>query len=73
MLPLVLLEIFYKLLWLGIVAFPLARDGQLAGSAAEDSMVSFVWVVLPIVATPWRYVWHTHFRELRHGEVEAAT
>ena len=53
MLPLLLLEIFYKLLWLGIVAFPLVGDGELAGSAAEESMFSCLLVVLPIVATPW--------------------
>ncbi len=67
MLPLVLLEIVYKLLWLGIVAFPLLRDGELAGSAAEETTISFILVVLPIVATPWKYVWQTYFRGLRHG------
>ncbi len=49
------------------------RDGTLAGSTAEESMVSFLLVVLPIVATPWKYVWNTYFRELRHSSVEAAT
>lgn len=67
MLPLVLLEIFSKLLWLAIVALPLARDGELAGSPAEAMTVSFIWVALPIVATPWKYVWHTYFRNLRSG------
>ena len=66
MLPLVLLEIFYKLLWLGIVAFPLARNGELAGSPAEEMTIYFILVVLPILATPWKYVWHTYFRNLRY-------
>ena len=72
MLPLVLLEIFYKLLWLVFVAFPLARDGELAGSPAEEVTISFIWVVLPIVATPWKYVWHAYFRNLRYGPANIA-
>lgn len=66
-LPLVLLEIIYKLLWLAIVALPLASDGVLAGSSAEAMTIAFVWVVLPIVATPWKYVWRTYIRYLRCG------
>ncbi len=67
MLPLVLLEIFHKLLWLASVALPLASVGELAGSTAEGMAIAFAWVVLPIVATPWKYVWHTYFRGLRYG------
>ncbi len=67
MLPLVLLEIFYKLLWLVYIAWPLAREGELAGSTAEGMTMAFVWVVLPIAATPWKYVWDTYFRSLRSG------
>jgi hypothetical protein len=56
MLPILLLEIFYKVLWLIIVAYPLWLKGTLAGSPAEDITSSFLWVILPIVAVPWRYV-----------------
>ncbi len=55
MLPIVLLEIFYKVLWLTIVAYPLWSKGALAGSAAEDTTSDFLWVILPIVAVPWGY------------------
>ena len=55
MLPVVLLEIFYKVLWLVIVALPLWRSGALAGSAAEGITSQFLWVILPIVAMPWGY------------------
>jgi hypothetical protein len=55
MLPLVLFEIIYKLVWLVIVAYPLWSAGQLAGSPAEGMTNAFLWVVLPIVATPWKY------------------
>jgi hypothetical protein len=56
MLPIVLLEIFYKVLWLILVAYPLWSKGTLAGSPAEDTTSAFLWVILPIVAVPWGYV-----------------
>jgi hypothetical protein len=56
MLPILLLEIFYKVLWLIIVAYPLWSKGTLAGSPAEEITSTFLWVILPIVAVPWGYV-----------------
>lgn len=56
MLPILLLEIFYKVLWLIIVAYPLWSKGTLAGSPAEGATLAFLWVLLPIVAVPWGYV-----------------
>lgn len=56
MLPIVLLEIFYKVLWLIIVVYPLWSKGTLAGSPAESITSQFLWVILPIVAVPWGYV-----------------
>jgi hypothetical protein len=56
MLPILLLEIFYKVLWLIIVAFPLWSNGTLVGSKAEGIASVFEWVILPIVAVPWGYV-----------------
>jgi hypothetical protein len=55
MLPILLLEIFYKVLWLAIVAYPLWATGNLAGSSAEGTTSAFLWVILPIIAVPWRY------------------
>jgi hypothetical protein len=60
MLPIVLLEIFYKVLWLALVAYPLWSHRALAGSAAEDTTVKFLWVILPMVAVPWGYVFATY-------------
>jgi hypothetical protein len=56
MLPLVLFEILYKIVWLIIVAYPLWSANQLSGSPAEAMTYAFLWVLLPIVATPWKYV-----------------
>lgn len=55
MLPVILLEIFYKVLWLAVVALPLWRSGTLVGSSAAGITTQFLWVVLPIVAMPWGY------------------
>ena len=55
MLPIVLFEITYKLAWLAIVAYPLWAKNELTGSPAEGMTRVFLWVVLPIVAMPWRY------------------
>ncbi|MGO9274359.1 MAG: hypothetical protein ACLQOO_29685 [Terriglobia bacterium] len=55
MLPILLLEIFYKVLWLILVAYPLWANGTLAGSPAEGITSVFLWVLLPIVAVPWGY------------------
>ena len=60
MLPILLLEIFYKVLWLMIVAYPLWSTNRLAGSPAEGTTSVFLWVILPIVAVPWTYVFVTY-------------
>jgi hypothetical protein len=60
MLPIVFLEIFYKVLWLIIVAYPLWTKGALWGSPAEAITIPFLWVVLPIVAVPWGYAFVTY-------------
>jgi hypothetical protein len=60
MLPILLLEIFYKVLWLVIVAYPLWSKGKLQGSSAEDITSAFSWVILPIVGVPWGYVFSNY-------------
>lgn len=60
MLPLVMLEIFYKVLWLVIVAYPLWSANELAGSRAQEMASAFTWVVLPMIAMPWRYAFTTY-------------
>ncbi|MCW3466152.1 hypothetical protein [Chitinophaga nivalis] len=55
MIPIVLLEICYKVIWLIVVAYPLWTTNQLAGSSAEGMTYVFLPVVLPMLATPWKY------------------
>jgi hypothetical protein len=63
MLPILLLEVFYKVLWLLIVAYPQWSAGTLAGSSAEGTTSAFLWVVLPIVAIPWGYAFRSYVYE----------
>lgn len=60
MLPILLLEIFYKVLWLIVVAYPLWSTNTRAGSPAEGMTSAFLWVLSPIVAVPWWYVFETY-------------
>lgn len=60
MLPLVLFEIFYKSIWLVIVAYPLWRANQLVGSPAEQMTYAFLWLPLPLLAMPWGYAFRTY-------------
>ncbi|HET7037627.1 MAG TPA: hypothetical protein VFI42_18220 [Thermomicrobiaceae bacterium] len=63
MLPLVLLEIVYKVLWLIVVAYPLWSTNQLADSPrAEHLTYVFLLVALPIVAMPWKYAFDHYIR-----------
>ena len=55
MLPIVMLEILYKSIWLIIVAYPLWASNRLAGTPAEGMTYVFALVLLPIVAMPWKY------------------
>ncbi|MBL4631394.1 MAG: hypothetical protein JKY14_09630 [Paraglaciecola sp.] len=61
MLPILLLEIFYKLLWLLIVAYPLWLKDELIGSSAEGMTNAFLWVILAIIAVPWKFVFKNYF------------
>lgn len=63
MLPLVMLEIVYKVLWLNVVAYPLWSTNQLADSPrAEHLTYVFLLVVLPIAAMPWKYAFDHYVR-----------
>jgi hypothetical protein len=58
MLPVLMFEALWKLLWLGLVALPHAVDGTMGGVMAEVA-VSCSLVVLILVAIPWRFAWQT--------------
>ncbi len=55
MLPVLLFEVAWKLLWLGVVALPLSLDNQLVG-ATRTQAGTVLWVIVIIAVIPWRYV-----------------
>jgi hypothetical protein len=61
LLPLLLFESAWKLLWLALVALPTAATGSLDAATTEVAVnCSLVVVILAI--TPWPYVWRTYVR-----------
>jgi hypothetical protein len=55
MLPILLFEVTWKLLWLGVVALPLWSHNHLEG-ATRTQADAVLWVVLIIAVIPWRHV-----------------
>lgn len=61
LLPVLLFESVWKLLWLGLVALPQAIHGDL-DKATSDIAFNCSFVVLILVVIPWGYVWRTYVR-----------
>lgn len=59
-LPLMFFTIGYKALWLGFVAWPMWRDGTLAGSPAEEIAYAFAALPVLIAVVPWGYAYRTY-------------
>jgi hypothetical protein len=59
LLPVLLFESLWKLLWLGIVAVPAAATGSL-DDATREVVVNCSLVVVVLAVTPWRYVWREY-------------
>jgi hypothetical protein len=55
MLPVLLFEVAWKLLWLGVVVLPLWTDHRLEG-ATRTQAGAVLWVVVVIAVIPWRHV-----------------
>jgi hypothetical protein len=56
MLPILVFEVGWKLIWLAAVAVPhlIANDMD---AATEKLFSSVLWVVIVLAVTPWDYVW----------------
>jgi hypothetical protein len=59
LLPLLLLESAWKVLWLLLVAVPRAVDGGL-DTATSDVAVNCSLVVVILAVIPWRHVWQSY-------------
>ena len=54
--PLLLLQLFYKLVWLIVVAYPLWSSSQLSGSSAGGlTRIFVIAVVADLFVIPWPY------------------
>lgn len=61
LLPVLVFESVWKVIWLSLVALPLVVAGDL-DPAASQVLVNCSLVVLIIAVTPWRYVWQRYVR-----------
>ena len=61
MLPVLLFESAWKLLWLGLVAAPTALGGDL-DPATSRIVTNCALVVVVLAVIPWRYVWQQYVR-----------
>jgi hypothetical protein len=61
LLPVLLFESAWKLIWLAVVALPKAAAGSL-DTAAQEVLVACSLVVVILAVTPWRYVWRQYVR-----------
>jgi hypothetical protein len=59
MLPILLFEVAWKLLWLAVVALPLLLHHQLDRDARELTN-EVLWVVVILAVIPWRYACSTY-------------
>ena len=56
MIPIMVLEIVYKTIWLILVALPLFQDGNLSDDTTDGMIFPFILVILPVTFVPWGYV-----------------
>lgn len=57
MIPLLLVQFSYKLIWLVIVAYPLYITNHLVGSSAQDlASINFKGIIVDLLVIPWPYV-----------------
>lgn len=63
MLPIILFMVLYKGLWLIVVAYPLWKTNTLRGSSEELASI-FIWIVIPLIFIPWKYVFRNFILKL---------
>jgi hypothetical protein len=61
MLPILLFEVIWKVIWIGSVAVPQLVSGQM-DAATREVLTSCSLVAVIIAVVPWRYVWRRYVR-----------
>ncbi len=59
LLPILLFESLWKLIWLGVVALPALAAGEV-DDAMRQVIVNCSVVVIVLAVVPWRYVWQRY-------------
>jgi hypothetical protein len=58
MLPMLVFEVAWKVLWLSLIAFPAWRAGVMSADQ-ERTFWECIGIVVVIALLPWRYIWRT--------------
>ncbi len=64
LLPLMLLQLFYKVIWLSAVAYPLWSAGHLNATASGLVKVFASAVVVDLIVIPWLYVFEKYIKAI---------
>ena len=64
MLPLLLLQLFYKVIWLVGVAYPLWSAGDLDPAKSGLFQACAIGVVLDLIVIPWPYVFENYVKAI---------
>jgi hypothetical protein len=59
LLPILLFECLWKIIWLGVVALPAVAAGDV-DAAMQEVIVNSLVVVIIFAVVPWRYVWQRY-------------
>jgi hypothetical protein len=59
LLPILLFECAWKLIWLSVVAAPRLAAGDM-DAATQEVMVSCLVVVIIVAVVPWRHAWQQY-------------
>lgn len=62
MLPLLVFELVWKVIWLVAFAWPLARAGQMTPATSESVRACLMGVIIVPLALPWRYLFDHYVR-----------
>ena len=64
MVPLLLFELIWKVIWLLAIALPMWSDGRPFSPGYQETVVNtLVGVILVPIALPWRYLWDTYVKK----------
>ncbi len=63
-LPLIILQLFYKSVWILIVALPLKTAGQLDVDSVDMLQSFAIAVVIDLIVIPWPYVFRNYIKNL---------